>query len=64
MRVAVVKKAAGGFEAANLTGKTAAMPGGGQNALQSDLRYRPRTGNCVLHSGAVDVWVRIAKFLT
>jgi hypothetical protein len=41
MRVALVKKAAGGFEAANLTGKTAAMPGGGQNALQSDLRYRP-----------------------
>jgi hypothetical protein len=44
MRVALVKKAAGGFGAANLTGKTAAMPRGGQNALQSDLRYRPRTG--------------------
>jgi hypothetical protein len=45
MGVALVKKAAAGFEAANLTGKTAAMPGGGQNALQSDLRYRPRTEN-------------------
>jgi len=34
MRVALVKKAAGGFEAANLTGKTAAMPRGGQNACR------------------------------
>ena len=65
--MAVVKKAAGGFEAANLTGKTAAMPRGRQSALQSDLRYRPRTENCVLHSGfsrAFDAVVRIAKVIT
>src|ERR1700720_4477492 len=64
MRVALVKKAAEGFEAANLRGETAAMPGGGQNALQSDLRYHPRTGNCVPHSGfsALSTWCgRIAK---
>jgi hypothetical protein len=49
--VALVKKAAGAFEAASLMGKTTDVPWRRQNASQSDLRYGLRTGKHTLHSG-------------